>query len=87
MRLDKYLKVSRIFKRRTIAKEVSNNDRVEINHKVAKPSSAIRVGDLVTIYYGERLFEIRVLATEENTKKADALSMYEVLRDETVIKK
>lgn len=87
MRLDKYLKVSRIFKRRTIAKEVSNNDRVEINHKVAKPSSAIRVGDLVTIYYGERLFEIRVLAIEENTKKADALSMYEVLRDETVIKK
>jgi len=87
MRLDKYLKVSRIFKRRTIAKEVSNNDRVEINHKIAKPSSAIRVGDLVTIYYGERLFEIRVLAIEENTKKADALSMYEVLRDETVIKK
>ncbi len=87
MRLDKYLKVSRIFKRRTIAKEVSNNDRVEINHKVAKPSSAIHVGDLITIYYGERLFEIRVLAVEENTKKADAVSMYEVLRDETVVKK
>lgn len=87
MRLDKYLKVSRIFKRRTIAKEVSNNDRVEINHKVAKPSTPIHISDLVTIYYGERLFEIRVLAIEENTKKADAVSMYEVLRDETVVKK
>lgn len=82
MRLDKYLKVSRIFKRRTIAKEVSKNQRVEINHKIAKPASPVQVGDILSIYYGMKMIEVRILAVEEHIKKADALSMYEVIQEQ-----
>ncbi|MDP2425417.1 MAG: RNA-binding S4 domain-containing protein [Candidatus Izemoplasmatales bacterium] len=81
MRLDKYLKTSRIFKRRTIAKEVSANDRIEVNQKTAKPSTTIKIGDIITIHYGERLLVVKVLSVEENVKKAEATLMYEVIED------
>lgn len=81
MRLDKFLKVSRIFKRRTVAKDVSANERIEVNQKTAKPSTPIKIGDTITIHYGNRLLRVRVLQVEENVKKADATSMFEVLED------
>ncbi|MCK7487856.1 MAG: RNA-binding S4 domain-containing protein [Bacillus subtilis] len=81
MRLDKFLKVSRIFKRRTVAKDVSANERIDVNHKTAKPSTPIKVGDTITIHYGNRLLSVRVLQVEENVKKADATAMYEVIED------
>ncbi|MBU1144531.1 MAG: RNA-binding S4 domain-containing protein [Firmicutes bacterium] len=81
MRLDKYLKVSRIFKRRTIAKEISANNRVYINDKVAKPSTLVKINDIIKIIYGNKEFTVRVLALANQANKENALSMYEVLEE------
>jgi ribosomal 50S subunit-recycling heat shock protein len=81
MRLDKYLKVSRIFKRRTVAKEISEHDRVLVNDRVAKPSTAVREGDTIAISYGNKRLVVRVLQIQDSTKKADADKMYEVLSE------
>ena len=81
MRLDKYLKVSRIIKRRTLAKEVSDAGRVLINNKVAKSSTTVNVGDIVEIKYGNKLFIIKVKELLESTKKDDAKTMYEIIED------
>ncbi len=86
MRVDKYLKVSRILKRRTISKELAENQRIEINGKTAKPGHEVHAGDLVTISFGNRKLTIRVLSTEEVKKKADAQDMYEVVSEETIMK-
>mgnify|MGYP001100202932 CR=1 FL=1 len=81
MRLDKYLKVSRIFKRRTIAKEVSKNGRVLINDRVAKPGSEINVDDILEISYGQKVIKVKVLKLSEYTKKENADSMYEIIEE------
>ena len=72
MRLDKYLKVSRLIKRRTIAKEVADQGRITLNGQVAKSSSAVKVGDELVIRFGNRLLTVRVTALKENTKKEEA---------------
>ncbi|NLG81876.1 MAG: RNA-binding S4 domain-containing protein [Bacilli bacterium] len=82
MRVDKYLKVSRLIKRRTVAKEVAEHERIEINNKTAKPSSEVKVGDLVTITYGNKKVTIRVTQISESSKKADAENMYEIVSEE-----
>lgn len=82
MRLDKYLKVSRIFKRRTIAKEVSKNSRVLINGRVAKPGSEVKVDDILTIFYGSKELKVRVLEVLAYAKKDDAYAMYEIISEE-----
>jgi len=79
MRLDKYLKVSRIFKRRTVAKDISDHDRVLINNRIAKPSSDVKPNDVITIVYGTKTLRIKVLAVFDSSKKADAEKMYEVI--------
>ena len=79
MRLDKYLKTARILKRRTIAKELADNDRIQINGHLAKPSSEVNVNDEITITFGNRKLSIRVLSVEETQKKSEALEMYEIL--------
>ena len=84
MRIDKFLKVSHILKRRTISKELSLNERIEINGRVAKPSTDVKVGDEVTITFGNRQMTIRVLSVEEIKRKKDAVSMYEVINEDTV---
>lgn len=81
MRLDKYLKVSRIFKRRTVAKDISEHERVLVNDRVAKPSTAVKEGDLIAISYGNKHLVVRVLQIQETTKKADAEKMYEVVSE------
>ncbi|HQN74545.1 MAG TPA: RNA-binding S4 domain-containing protein [Bacillota bacterium] len=81
MRLDKYLKVSRIFKRRTIAKEVSKNQRILINGRVAKPGTEVKENDILVISYGGKELKVRVLATPEYVKKESAESMYEIIAD------
>lgn len=78
MRIDKFLKVSRIIKRRVIAKEAADKDRVEINGKTAKPSSLVSVGDTLTLYLGQKIIKIKVLALEN---RKDVL-MYELLSEE-----
>lgn len=84
MRIDKFLKVSHILKRRTISKELALNERIEINGRVAKPSTDVKVGDEVTITFGNRQMTIRVLSVEEIKRKKDAVSMYEVINEDTV---
>lgn len=82
MRLDKYLKVARIIKRRTVAKEVADQGRVTLNGNVAKSSSQVSVGDELVIRFGQRLVTYRVLALNDSTKKEDAKEMYELLSEE-----
>lgn len=84
MRVDKFLKVAHILKRRTVSKELALNDRIEINGRVAKPSSDVKTGDLVTITFGRRQLTIRVLSTIEVKKKKDAVDMYEIVEEKTL---
>lgn len=82
MRLDKYLKVSRIIKRRTLAKEVADNGRIFINDKVAKSSTKLEVGDRIKIQFGNKILEVKVLELLDSTKKEDAKNMFEILSEE-----
>lgn len=79
MRLDKYLKVSRVIKRRTVACEACQNGRVSVNGKVAKPSADIKVGDTITVAFGDNNFLFKVTNVNEYSKKADAAQMYEII--------
>ena len=81
MRLDKYLKVSRIFKRRTIAKEIASLKRITINDHLAKPSSIVSVGDIIHITYGNKRLSIRVLDLQNQTAKDAASSLYEIIQE------
>ena len=81
MRLDKYLKVSRLIKRRTLAKEASEADRVLVNGKPTKPSKDINIDDIITIVFGKRIVEVKVTRLIESTKKEDALLMYELISE------
>jgi len=84
MRLDKFLKVSRLIKRRTLAKEVADQGRISINGKTAKASSEVNVGDELEIRFGQRLMTVKVEKLQETTRKEDADSMYTILKDERV---
>lgn len=82
MRLDKFLKASRVIKRRTVAKEIADQGRILINDKVAKSSSAVSVGDVLTIKFGNKTSKIKVLELKETTKKNEAAGMYELVSEE-----
>ena len=79
MRLDKYLKVSRIIKRRTVANEACDNAHVTVNGRPAKASYDVKANDVIEITFGERSLRVRVLDVKEHTLKAEAASLYEVL--------
>ena len=79
MRLDKFLKVSRIIKRRTIANEACDAGRDSVNGKIAKASVDVKVGDEIEIRFGSNITKVRVLNLSESTKKEDAVNMYESL--------
>lgn len=79
MRTDKFLKVSRIIKRRTVANEACNQGRVLINGKVAKPSTEIKVGDVIEIQFGEHMRRFEVLSVSEHAAKGEASKMYREL--------
>ncbi len=79
MRIDKFLKVSRVVKRRTVAQEACAEEKVVINGKVAKPSAAVKVGDVVEVLYASGTLKFRVLQIKETVKKDEAASLYEVL--------
>lgn len=82
MRLDKFLKVSRIIKRRSVAKTIADKQRITINDRIAKSSSVVNVGDKIKIVFGNKILTVRVLQLLDTTKKADAENMYEVLSEE-----
>ncbi|MFK4566164.1 RNA-binding S4 domain-containing protein [Enterococcus sp. UD-01] len=84
MRLDKFLKVSRIIKRRTVAKEVADKGRIQINGLLAKSSSNVKIGDQVKIQFGNKLLEIKVMELHDSTKKEDAEKMYQVISETRV---
>ena len=79
MRIDKYLKVSRVVKRRTVANEVCSAGRVLINDKIAKPGTEVKVGDIVTIKFGNGETRFRILTIKETVRKEEASEMYELL--------
>ncbi|MFC4651655.1 RNA-binding S4 domain-containing protein [Lactococcus nasutitermitis] len=84
MRLDKFLKVSRLIKRRTVAKEVADKGRIKINGKLAKSSSDVKFDDLLTIRFGNKIVEARVQETKEFTRKEDAEKMYTIVSENRI---
>ena len=79
MRLDKYLKVSRLIKRRTVANEACDAGRVSVNGKVAKASQDVKVGDTISIRFGDKLVEAEILSITETIRKEEAKEMYRYL--------
>lgn len=82
MRLDKYLKVSRIIKRRTVANEACSGGRVTLNGKVVKPGAEVHVGDQMTIRFGDRYGRYEILSVAETVRKEGAADMYRVLSED-----
>ncbi len=81
MRLDKYLKVSRIIKRRTVANEACDNDRVIVNGRPARASYEVKVGDRIEILFGSKKLCVEVITVADNVRKEDAVGMYREIRD------
>lgn len=81
MRLDKYLKVSRIIKRRTVANDACDASHVSVNGRVVKASYDVKVGDEISVTFGARTVKVRVLSVKEVVKKEDAVSLYEVISE------
>lgn len=81
MRLDKYLKVTRIIKRRTVANDACDAARVTVNERPAKASYDVKVGDIIEVGFGTRTLKIRVLEVKEIVGKADATALYEVVEE------
>lgn len=79
MRLDKYLKVSRLIKRRTVANEACDHERVIVNGKAARASYEVKCGDVIEIRFGQRLLKVEVVLVSEFAAKADAPAMYKEL--------
>ena len=81
MRLDKYLKVSRLIKRRTVANDACDADRITVNGRRAKASYDVKVGDLITVTFGTNTLTVRVLDIRETTKKTESVGLYEVVSE------
>ena len=79
MRIDKFLKNSRIIKRRTVAKEACEQGRITVNEKIAKPGTEVKVGDIIFIQFGNRTLKARVELLNETVRKEDAADMYTVI--------
>ncbi|HZG16810.1 MAG TPA: RNA-binding S4 domain-containing protein [Candidatus Bathyarchaeia archaeon] len=79
MRLDKFLKVSRLIKRRTLAKDVCDQGRVEINDRAAKASSNVKIGDKLSIRFGQKIVSVKVEDIKENPRKEEAATLYQVI--------
>lgn len=81
MRLDKFLKVSRIIKRRTVSKEISESSRVKVNGKIAKPSTQLKIGDQIEIEFGRSLLTVEVKELREHVLKDDSSMLYEIIEE------
>lgn len=84
MRLDKYLKVSRLIKRRTVANDACDAERISVNGKRAKASYDVKLGDEITVTFGQKAVTVRVLDIRETTKKSESVGMYEVISESDV---
>lgn len=81
MRIDKYLKLSRVIKRRTVANDACDTEHVSVNGRVVKASYDVKVNDIIEISFGERTLKLRVLDVREHVGKSDASSLYEIISD------
>ena len=81
MRLDKYLKVSRLIKRRTVANDACDAARVTVNGKAAKASYDVKLGDMITVAFGTKSLTVKVLDIRDTTKKTEAFGMYEIISE------
>ena len=81
MRLDKFLKVSRLIKRRTVANDACDSERISVNGKSAKASYNVKLGDEITVAFGSKSVTVRVLDIRETTKKSESVGMYEVISE------
>lgn len=79
MRIDKFLKISRIIKRRTLANEACDSGKVKINGRVAKPSTEVKIGDIIEIGFGNKSTKIEVVSITENVSKAEAAQMIRII--------
>lgn len=79
MRLDKFLKISRIIKRRTVAKDFAEHDRVMVNGRIAKPSTEVKVGDIIALRVGTRETTYQILNLADNVKAAEARELYRII--------
>lgn len=86
MRLDKYLKTSRILKRRTVSKELADQQRVYVNGKIAKPSTEVKIGDIIRILFGYRELTVKVKMIQKQVNKNDAALMFEVMEEKKIEK-
>ena len=84
MRIDKYLKVTRIIKRRTVAKDIVSAERIYVNDRLVKPSYQLKLGDIITIYFGNKKVTVKVLSLSEYANKETATSLYEIISEEKV---
>lgn len=82
MRLDKFLKVSRLIKRRTLAKEVADQGRISINGIPAKASSNVKIGDELAVRFGQKLITVQIEDLKETTKKEESASLYRIVKEE-----
>ena len=81
MRLDKFLKVSRLIKRRTVANEACDSERISVNGRNAKASYDVKVGDQITVAFGSKSVTVKVLEIKDTTKKSEASGMYEIISE------
>ena len=81
MRLDKYLKVSRLIKRRTVANEACDSARISVNGRIVKASYDVKIGDMITVSFGQKNVTVKVLEIKETTKKTESVGMYEVISE------
>ena len=81
MRLDKFLKVSRLIKRRTVANEACDSERISVNGKSAKASYDVKLGDIITVMFGSKSVTVRVLEIRDTTKKSESSGMYEIVSE------
>lgn len=84
MRVDKYLKTARILKRREAAKELALQGRIQINGRIAKPSTEVEVGDVLRLEFGYRILEIKILGIQKQVSKQNASLLFEILKEEKI---
>lgn len=82
MRIDKYLKVCRLIRRRTMANEACDSERILLNGKIVKPSKEVKAGDVITVCYGNKTVSVRVVDVREVVRKEEAATLYEVIDEQ-----
>ncbi|MEI3613968.1 RNA-binding S4 domain-containing protein [Pseudogracilibacillus sp. SO30301A] len=84
MRLDKFLKVSRLIKRRPLAKQIAEQNRIKVNGQIAKPSVNVETGDEIEITFGQTVVTVKVTSVKDHVRKEEATTLYEVIKEEKI---